>query len=475
MLAPRLRGDSSATGPIVRPIPRRNSSIALLLTIALGVALLPPAWGQPEPSAENTPHQKRSSQRKGESPDDRGGETVRIVIPTREGFVHWRDIVREVTQARGYSPDAIIDWVPDRRTRLGTLSGRITLAALDRALRPHVQCHWDAQSSELSLTIGRVALLETQRRFKMRLRDALTRKPSRRRDGLQPDPGWETTPPEAGLVIFVHGYQGTPTKLSGILDDVRAANLPAAVFTYRNDQAISTSARELSEALKSVGTRSPDRRITLLTHSMGGLVARYAIEAPDLDPGNVTRLVMVAPPNGGSKLAHFGFALEAWEHTTKSRGFTKRFYASIEDGLGEAARDLRPGSVFLRRLNSQPRNSSVHYTIFLGTSAPLSERQLETLRGRIMKSSENRFVRFLGPKLETYLEDLDELVQGRGDGAVSVERGKLRGVEDTVVLEFDHVGVWRHDDRPGSRTLRREILNRVRKPPAPERVRADPE
>jgi hypothetical protein len=74
---------------------------------------------------------------------------------------------------------------------------------------------------------------------------------------------------------------------------------------------------------------------------------------------------------------------------------------------------------------------------------------------------ENRFVRFFGGKIDGYLGDLDELVRGRGDGAVSVKRGRLNGVEDTVLLDFDHLSMFTQDGSSGLRRLRETILDRV--------------
>jgi hypothetical protein len=39
------------------------------------------------------------------------------------------------------------------------------------------------------------------------------------------------------------------------------------------------------------------------------------------------------------------------------------------------------------------------------------------------------------------LSDIDELVEGKGDGVVAVERGRLEGVADTLVLPFGHLSV----------------------------------
>ena len=78
---------------------------------------------------------------------------------------------------------------------------------------------------------------------------------------------------------------------------------------------------------------------------MGGLVARACIEDPRYDPGNVERLIMIAPPTHGTLIAHFAVGTDLWEHwlARQDGGPWRRMRDSIVDGLGEAADDLVPG------------------------------------------------------------------------------------------------------------------------------------
>jgi hypothetical protein len=196
---------------------------------------------------------------------------------------------------------------------------------------------------------------------------------------------------------------------------------------------------------------------------MGGLVTRAVIEDAKLDPGNVGRLIMVAPPNQGSNLARFALASDVWEYFVKSQeqGVFKRVLALWDDGLGEAADDLTPGSLFLTQLNRQKRNAAVEYSILLGTGGPLSEKSVERLRMFISEQGErNRVTRILSKKALALLEDVDEVIEGKGDGAVAVQRGRLDGVEDVVVVGFAHTQLM---DGVGeaSRKLREEILMRI--------------
>ena len=139
-----------------------------------------------------------------------------------------------------------------------------------------------------------------------------------------------------------------------------------------------------------------------------------------------------------------------------------RFYAAIEDGLGEAYDELMPGSEFLTRLNARPRNPKIQYSLLLGSGGLLDDAAVEAMRRALKRAGEsNRFVKFLGPRLDAALADLDEVKRGRGDGAVSIARGRLAGVEDVVVLPFNHLTMIISDATAAEKRLRREIIMRL--------------
>jgi len=171
-------------------------------------------------------------------------------------------------------------------------------------------------------------------------------------------------------------------------------------------------------------------------------VARAVVEDPKLNPGNVDRLIMISPPNHGSVLAEFGFGLDLFESVLHEdrRDRARWAAAAIEDGLASAQTDLQPGSPFLTALNARPRNSDVRYTIILGDVAELTPEELIAARRVLARAgASNRWVRFFGSRVDAWLADLDEVIDGRGDGVVALKRGRLAGVKDTVVRRFGHL------------------------------------
>jgi pimeloyl-ACP methyl ester carboxylesterase len=282
------------------------------------------------------------------------------------------------------------------------------------------------------------------------------------------DPGWDPGGSQADkgapVVVLVHGFNSTPQRSSALLSGARSEGLPCGSVAYPNDQPIRQSAELLSAELKAFAKRCPTRNVTLLTHSMGGLVARECLESAELDPGNVRRLIMVAPPTHGSMLARYAVGWDLWEHWVSRRKGNPwaRTRESLVDGLGEAPRDLLPGSKFLTRLNSRPRNPDVQYTLLLGSVAKLSDEQRFAIR-----ESLRSMVRYTPgvaedvDAIDRFLAKMDEVVDGRGDGAVAISRGRLEGVADTHVLPFSHLSVIRDPASDEAALVQDLIVQRI--------------
>ncbi len=283
-------------------------------------------------------------------------------------------------------------------------------------------------------------------RYRVRhwLRERMVTPAALARYGLVLADDWQQADADRPVVVVIHGYNSSPEKIRALVERLQDAGYPCGLFAYPNDQPIRHSAQLLSVELGRFAEAYPERRVALVCHSMGGMVARQCIEDRLYNPGNVDRLIMIAPPSQGTLVAHFAIGTDLWEHwlARKEGGPWTRFRDSVVDGLGEAADDLCPDSDFLTELNAAPRNDRVHYSILLGTDAALTEPQLQWMRESICE----RLARVPGAgdsadKLDALLDDLDELVDGRGDGVVAVKRGRLDGVSDTVILPFGHLSV----------------------------------
>jgi len=278
------------------------------------------------------------------------------------------------------------------------------------------------------------------------------------------DENWHKAPANKHVAILIHGFNSTPAKNDGLLVPIRAAGIPCGTFAYPNDYTLPSSALLLSRELKQFAKDHPNRNVALVCHSTGGLVARACLENPQLDPGNVDRLIMIAPPTHGSQLARFACGTDLWEHwlSRKSGWPWTRVHDSIVDGLGEASNELCPDSEFLCELNARSRNPRVRYTILLGDDACMSDAELSWIREKVcekllhMPGIDGR-----AEKLEAVLADIDELVDGKGDGVVSIKRGRLEGVNDTIVMPFGHLSVGADPEDKKLADLYQLVLSRL--------------
>jgi pimeloyl-ACP methyl ester carboxylesterase len=139
-------------------------------------------------------------------------------------------------------------------------------------------------------------------------------------------------------VVLVHGYLGTEAPWAPLARRLQTEGYHH-VYTVRYDSlsaGIPELAASLTEAVRRVmsGAGQPD--VHLVGHSLGGLVARYAVQRLGLD--EVTRSVLtVATPHHGTRVA--------W------------------CGPGPAAAALRPGSALLRGLPAMEETPRVRWAV----------------------------------------------------------------------------------------------------------------
>ena len=174
---------------------------------------------------------------------------------------------------------------------------------------------------------------------------------------------------------------------------------------------------------------------------MGSLVVRDYIESQRY-AGGVERLILLAPPNHGSRNVRWSIASEAVEHYKLWRSNREWSWTwAVTDGLGEAKRDLAPDSDFLGALNARPRRQGVGYTIIAGnhhcacrysaTAARWAAGELPDCWGLCYARG---VLNSTACRLNCRTSD--------GDGAVTLASATLRGVTDIQVLPADHTTLY---------------------------------
>lgn len=244
-----------------------------------------------------------------------------------------------------------------------------------------------------------------------------------------------------------------------------------AVFEYPNDGPIMESATVFREYLRELYRKSPTTHVTIVAHSMGGLIARYALEEVRPEPRQdcgVDRLVMIFPPNRGSLLAQYADVLELPDLldrlSSNASPLSSIMDSLVHDGVGEACDDLIPGSTLLQTLNGNSIPKTVRYSIAVGTAGPISPTQrllagfaLGSLRSQYRTDSAE--IEWLIDQGEELLR-CDELTQGCGDGAVAVHSARLPGVRDVAKFSLHHIQ-WCDPKHEAAIQLRRWVIDRL--------------
>jgi triacylglycerol lipase len=203
---------------------------------------------------------------------------------------------------------------------------------------------------------------------------------------------------ETECVILLHGIARSPRSLSRLeaglsREGYRVFNLGYPSTKYP----IEYLAEEVLHPLIERVIADCPAKIHFVTHSMGGIVVRYYLQHHDLP--NLGRVVMLSPPNGGSKLVDF----------LKRSIFFKKFMAPAGRQLG-TDKDSLP-----RRLGA------AHFEVGI----------------------------IAGNKSDNPINSL--ILDGADDGAVSVESARLPGMEDFIVLRCSHRSILR----------KREVLGQI--------------
>jgi pimeloyl-ACP methyl ester carboxylesterase len=147
------------------------------------------------------------------------------------------------------------------------------------------------------------------------------------------------------IVVFVHGLFETEHAWGGVFGDALSSDLgwTPVVLRYSTGQHISENGRALDVLLAGLVRAWPVavRRIALVGHSMGGLVARSATHRGAAWTELVSDVVALGTPHLGAPLAQAvhvaGAALHAVPETRPLAGLLRRRSAGI--------RDLRSGSL----------------------------------------------------------------------------------------------------------------------------------
>jgi pimeloyl-ACP methyl ester carboxylesterase len=256
-------------------------------------------------------------------------------------------------------------------------------------------------------------------------------------------------------VILVHGLDDPGKVWMNLAPVLVKEGFSVWIMTYPNDQPITESAQFFLKHLKSHHA-SGKGSISIVAHSMGGLVAREMLTDPSLsysertDNGElpaVEQLIMVGTPNHGSGLAQFRIFAEFRDQLRNLFKGNYHWLQGIVDGAGEAGIDLIPGSNFLVSLNSRPHPRNVSLLVIAGLMSPGQKHEIEVLANNLETKLRGDTPVAAKQMASVFLSVSKQI----GDGLVSVNSARLSGVSLKIV-QGTHLSMIRNI-RAGSQRI----------------------
>lgn len=245
---------------------------------------------------------------------------------------------------------------------------------------------------------------------------------------------------DSRLVILIHGLDSTPDYWQDLMPLLIAEGYAVAPLAYPNDQPLNDSSELLAREVARLRNQQPKLRMDIVTHSMGGIIARGYLEGGGYR-GGIERLVMLAPPNHGSCYSRFSMLSEVVEHCRLWQTDDKWSWTwMVTDGLGEARNDIAPGSRYLADLNARPRRADVRYTILAGNRSCGWRYAANVVRWSSACVPDCRWGKPLENNLHNWAENIESYV-GSGDGLVPLANASLPGVDDLIIVPADHTTI----------------------------------
>ncbi len=390
----------------------------------------------------------------------------RFTVPLQDGDLQLGILVGELAGQIGLDGEAIkkqCDYLVPIRTPLGSSTVQFIGAITNDVLKIELA------SDHVAVTVDRVRLRRQHTEFNGAVRlliesffpeaAALAKAPFgtvvHRADGSTSPLSADNAPRQA--VVLIHGLDDVGHLWDRLTPGLLQAGYGVCEITYPDDQAIKDSSAFVASLLEEMREDGVER-VSMVAHSMGSLIGRDLITNPAYYGGSlgggerfprVDRLILLGPPNHGSKMAMLHIGSEARDQAVRAFSGDGLLIGGFFDGAGQAQADLLPDSAFLAELNSRALPTELPVTIIAGSASPIRTDALKAMAERLDSMGKSKYGQiFDGKELEKSLENL---VDGLGDGCVSLESAQLEGVPDFVVVEANHASMIKNYSRNSDR------------------------
>ncbi len=110
--------------------------------------------------------------------------------------------------------------------------------------------------------------------------------------------------PVDDTVVCIHGFLRSRANMYAMAESLDNRHRVVNWAYPSRRRTIEEHAAGLVQSLRTIAAAHPGRPIHFVTHSLGGLIVRAAVNHPDCPPeARIGRAVLLAPPNGGSIMA----------------------------------------------------------------------------------------------------------------------------------------------------------------------------
>lgn len=171
------------------------------------------------------------------------------------------------------------------------------------------------------------------------------------------------------VAIFIHGFTANSGYLGTMMQEFVINGFVALAFNYPSHNGIDSAATELAEAMKALdelamGSISNRRKVVLVCHSMGGLVARAFLS---LNGGNqfVKKVITLGTPHDGtltnSGLIHYFATWGEYYTGLTTGGYSSSCRSALQLMMKDGWNPL-----LLQLIAAQPVNPDVEFLSISG-------------------------------------------------------------------------------------------------------------
>jgi pimeloyl-ACP methyl ester carboxylesterase len=376
------------------------------------------------------------------------GESRAIAVPlAKSGEVSIQEIIGRLARASGV---VLEKPAPDLTLATEGFARGLTKTLLSETLGPEVVVSFRPGAMVLNVDASVLAPEKREQwRGRLALLAARAAEAARKRDsyGMHALRSFRANDPARPTICLIHGLNSSSGGFVHMIPWLEEAGYGIVVYDYPYNRSIPESCRAFARDWAAFRRAAGERHAwVIVAHSMGSLLARALVEADDGPFREVTSLIMIAPVNQGSQLAKMQTVVQLMNGLRAANDKnTAQAMLHLSDGLGQAARDMLPGSPFLKELNRRPRREGLRYHILAGDRGFLTREGRAQVEGQMDLVTRNAGI--LGRLTQAAAADLpellDELTDGTGDGCVSVKATRLEGVADHVTIHANHAELIR--------------------------------